>query len=372
MLKKLRLNSPAKIILALLFVIAFMASPLSVSKVSGYSYNIYFGDLHVHTSARHNPDEFEKEFSREKIKEANRYARDIKNHDFIAIINHDTLLKNWMWRVEKEVADEFTQDDVFISFPAYEWTASKYCGRHTNPPMPDYPQWGHRNVYYRNSQEAPLLRCNDPRYDSPAELFSNLPKPNLTITIPHHPGADVHPFDWSIFNEKYDRLVEIIQNRGSYEKNLIRNGWNKGLFFGVVGGTDNHGGKAGGHQGITAILAPRLTRDDLFNALRARHAYATTHGDIILHFFGDEQIQGSILSPRNKVQLKAEVEGKGSNLSLVEFIDNGKIVDSWSLDQPTFQFEKTKTTNGKRHYYYLRLTLKNGHQAWSSPILVEG
>lgn len=340
------------------------------------SYNIYFGDLHLHTSSKHGASDFEQGFSREKIEEANRYARDVKQHDFIAVTNHDHLLKDWMWEVEKAVADEFTQAGIFVSFPAYEWTASRFCGRHMNPKQPDYPQWGHRNIYYRNPQQAPLLRCNDPNYDTPNELFRALPGTDVALTIPHHPTEPGHPFNWSTINPDYDRLVEIVQYRGGYERNVIRSGWNNGHILGVVGGSDNHDGKAGEpfkgseHGGVTAILAPALTRDALFNALINRHTYATTHGDIILHFWGDGEIQGSILSQRSSIRLKAEIESRGGDISLVELLDNGAVITRWQPNQTTFQFEKTQEISEEQHYFYVKVALKNNHQAWSSPIWV--
>jgi hypothetical protein len=333
-------------------------------------YNIYFGDLQVHTSRIHTPDAFHEEFGRGVIRLANLHAKAMMHHDFIAVTNHARLLEDWMWEVTKEVADEFTEDGVFISIPAFEWTASQNCGIFCSPPRPDYPAWGHRCVYFRDTEAALLLRCTDPNCDTPDELFAALPGPDAAITIPHHTAHAVHPFDWSTVNPDYDRLVEIIQRRGSYEADIIENGWNNGQILGVVGGTDNHIAAPGWPQGVTAILAPALTRDALFDALISRRAYATTHGDIILHFFGDGEIQGSILSERSSVGLDGEIESRGGDISLVELLDNGAVMTSWRPNQTTFRFDKTQLVGEEQHYFYVRVALENDHQAWSSPIWV--
>jgi hypothetical protein len=335
-------------------------------------YNIYFGDLHVHTSRIHTSEAFHEEFSRGVIRLANLYASEVMQHDFVAVTNHARLLEDWMWEVTKEVADEFTQDGEFVSFPAFEWTASHGCGVHCSPERPDYPDWGHRIVYFRNTDVATgLLRCTDPDYDTPEELFAALPGPDLATTIPHHTAAPRHPFDWSTVNADYDRLVEIVQRRGDYEADVIENGWSQGLVLGVVAGSDGHVAAPGWPQGIAAILAPELTRDALFDALLSRHTYATTHGDILLHFFGDGEMQGGVLSERDTVRLNGEIISTNGDISLIELMGDGEVVASWHPQQASsFRFDTTEEVGDAGHYFYVKVTLENGHQAWSSPIWV--
>jgi hypothetical protein len=335
-------------------------------------YNIYFGDLHVHTSRIHTSAAFHEEFGRGVIRLAHLHATDVMGHDFIAVTNHARLLEDWMWEVTKEVSDEFNQDGVFISIPAFEWTASHACGKHCSPERPDYPDWGHRNVYFRNTEVATgLLRCCDPNYDTPEELFAALPGPDLATTIPHHPTAARHPFDWSTVNPEYDRLVEIVQRRGDYEANVIENGWSQGRVLGVVAGSDGHIAAPGWPLGVAAILAPELTRDALFDALLSRHTYATTHGDILLHFFGDGEMQGTVLPESESVSLTGEVISKDGDIALVELMEDGEVLESWRPQQASsLRFERTEDIGDEEHYFYVRVTLENSHQAWSSPIWV--
>lgn len=348
-------------------------APSPTPTATPVTYNVYFGDLHVHTSRIHTAAAFDEEFSRGVLRLANLYAKDVMRHDFVAVTNHARLLEDWMWEVSKEVADEFTQDGVFVSFPAFEWTASNQCGMHCGPERPDYPDWGHRNVYFRNTGVATgLLRCNDPDYDTPEELFGALPASDLATTIPHDTAAPRQPFDWSSLNTDYDRLIEIYQRSGDYETDVFENGWSQGRLLGVVAGSDSHIGVPGWPQGgITAILAPELTRDALFDALLSRHTYATTDGDILLHFFGDGEMQGSVLSARDTVRLTGEIVSSGDDISLVELVDNGELSASWELqDASSLRFDRTREAGQEQHFYYVRVTLENGHRAWSSPIWV--
>lgn len=220
-------------------------------------YNVYFGDLHLHTSRIHIKEAFQEEFSRAVLRLTNLHARRMAHHDFVAITNHAYLLEDWMWEVTLEVADEFTEDGVFVSFPAFEWTASNYCGEFCTPARPDYRDWGHRNVYFRSSEVATaLLRCTDPDYDSPEELFSALPAPDLATTIPHTTASASHPFDWSRLNPDYDRVVEIVQHTGDHEADVVESGWSAGRILGVVAGSDNHFAAAGTRKGSPRYWLP--------------------------------------------------------------------------------------------------------------------
>ena len=120
-----------------------------------------------------------------------------------------------------------------------------------------------------------------------------------------------------------------------------------------------------------AILAPNLTREALFDALATRRCYATTHGDVVLRFYGDEQVQGAVLSPRSTVALSGDIESRSGVISLVELTGNGTVLATWEPEQTrTFHFDSTQEVPGLPSWYYLRVTLINGHQAWSSPIWV--
>lgn len=343
-------------------------------------YRIYWGDLHLHTSPHHRREEFAAAFSSEAIAVAHAYARDVKGHDFIAVTNHDSLLTSEMWEAEQRVADEWTEQGVFISLPAYEWTASRSCRR--KAPEEHLSEilgkgWGHRCVYWRRTP-APLFRCNDYDTDKPEELLAALSQvqENEALTIPHHPADKVHPFYWPSFDPQWDREVEIIQKRGDYEANCREQGWDTRRYFGVVGGSDNHRGKAGEPQkagetqGVTAILAPHLTREDLFEALRARHTYAATRPTIILHFFAGDAIQGDILPAQEGVELRGRIESLDSPIDLVELIEDGSVIAERHPAQRSFEFDLPVQTSYMSHYFYLRVTLESGDRAWSSPIFV--
>ncbi len=119
------------------------------------------------------------------------------------------------------------------------------------------------------------------------------------------------------------------------------------------------------------MLAPELTRDALFDALLSRHTYATTHGDIIVHFFGNGEMQRSVLSARESVISNGEITTTNGNIALVELVDNGVAAAAWEPDHSSsLRSETTAEVGEEPHFFYVRVTLDNGHRAWSSPIWV--
>ena len=82
-------------------------------------------------------------------------------------------------------------------------------------------------------------------------------------------------------------------------------------------------------------------------------------------------MQGSVLSPRGTIALSGNIESRSGDVSLVELVGNGAVVATWEPDQGrTCQFESTQEIDALPSWYYVRTTLINGHQAWSSPVWV--
>ncbi len=64
--------------------------------------------------------------------------------------------------------------------------------------------------------------------------------------------------------------------------------WLAGRRMGVIGSSDEHSGQGGRrHGGITGVFCDELTREGVFDAIRARDCYATTGERILLDFSVD-------------------------------------------------------------------------------------
>jgi len=350
-------------------------------------YNIYFGDLHVMTG-RGNP--YEGQGSDHPT--SYRYARDVEGLDFAVVTIGAPNQEVW----EQDLAGdaEFNDAHRFVTFPAIEL----------------YFKTGHKNVYFP-VPDPPLLKAG-----SAEELWEVIGDTECMV-IPHHPNCHSESvprtgwgtYDFDSINPRYERLIEICQNRGSFEVDEIggavylggygssvQDALARGLRLGFVGGTDTHVGLAGEHRsalggldpeevvmgGFTAILAEELTRESLWEALQVRRCYATLASHILLsvklngHWMGAELTEAQVGPERN---LEIKVAG-ARELESVEIVRNNETVarfdcdgvlfeETWTDAEPLAQIPKLG--DRKTVFYYVRVTQRDRRLAWSSPIWVE-
>ena len=132
---------------------------------------------------------------------------------------------------------------------------------------------------------------------------------------------------------------------------------------------------------MTAVFAPALEREAIYNAIRQRRCYATLGGRPILRFSINDAFMGESLRLARADTVKhivCDVAGT-ADLARVEVIKNG---------EPFFQFVTTDTGVHNRtpdyrvefpdttpsqagDYYYLRVQQSDGALAWSSPIWID-
>ncbi|MFA6450313.1 MAG: DUF3604 domain-containing protein [bacterium] len=383
-------------------------------KLDGKKYNLYWGDLHGHSGL--SPDAF---FS--SPDQYYRYGRDVAKLDFAALTDHDAP---WglasvpkRWKISVDATRRFQDDGRYVTFIAYEWTSGSglVCMVHTLKRLDrwayqkDPKHFGHRNVYYPGDF-APKTVCSvdSSECDTPEKLWKHL-EAYGAISIPHHPlGGPIFPFKWDHFDEKYEPVVEIYSWHGNSEcdgcPNEIYNAYNNGKHsvrvpleaghhFGFIGSSDNHDGYAGNlthpprlekflqmfyhgkptpGPGIAAVYAERLSREAIFEALRAHRVYAVTGARIVLDVRANETtfMGGRMKSGGRPVSISIYARGVAP-LKKVEVIKNGKTARSYACNGKTFS--KLFTDSDREHaedYIYIRVTQADGQMAWSSPIWI--
>ncbi len=218
--------------------------------------------------------------------------------------------------------------------------------------------------------------------------------------------------DWSVHNDRYQRLVEITQLRGSFERDTpdgtdvvlggrgaaAQDALARGCRVGFAGGTDNHRGHPGSRLdhmggidpeelacgGWTAVWAPELTREAIFAALYERRCYATTSARILVDFRLNDRPMGSEFTrpADGRVRVLARVIGSAP-LATVEIVRNNALAyryDARGAQAAAFTWEdQLDGMNGNRlpgevtlpdgaTYYYLRVRQEDGERAWASPV----
>lgn len=385
-------------------VCAGQSNPVEVRNGDDDSDLIYWGDLHAHTSHGHAYGE---------IEDLYHYARDEARLDFVAHVEHYTRAGEWLhpwWR------RRYPECQTVVDFVERSWQERLAQARQFDDPGRFVPllgfEWahttGHLNGFFPGL-EAPLIHptsFRDPAM-TPAYL-KELLKDHEWFGVPHHTAfplgrGTLGGFRWELFDPEVMPCVEIASKQGNGEYfgapyaalpsgrgGTVREGLARGLRFGFVGATDTNIARPGSFTaqekrqrlpGLTAVFAPALEREAIYNAIRQRRCYATLGGRPILRFTINGAFMGeSLLLPRADAikHIVCDVAGS-AELARVEVIKNG---------EPFFQFVTTDvgvhnrtldyreefpdtTPSQAGDYYYLRIQQCDGALAWSSPIWID-
>ena len=322
-------------------------------------YRIYWGDLHTH----HRRCDGLRTFA-----EAALHARDVAGLDVVALSPHACYITDAdladLWRVDQQ----YHEPGRFVPLFAYEWAAGGQGASHSvvysRTPMPRcFRAWGGGNVVRGR----------------PA-LYEQLRKHKLDVVeVPHHVRGVTRR------DPRYQKAIEIYSQWGSHEAGVAAN-FNDGLKACVFGASDNHTGQPGlqpisnrwaihhHYGGLTAFLAPKLTRDELFKAIDARRCYATAACRIIAelkvdgHAMGEEFTLPSPARPR-RIELEAVASTPIDTITLMR---NGSPIRTWNPGRCVARLEHTDKDpyGGPTDFYYARLECGDVEKAWLTPVWV--
>ena len=400
------------------------SNPVEVSAEEP-KYHIFWGEIHGHTmlsDGLETPDCYFK------------WARDMEKLDFSALTDHaygndleelDTPSltdsdKNMAWRkdfpsaqfpfypgriarwaITKYVTHNFNQPGKFVTLLGYEWTGGHKgvvrCGNH-----------GHKNVYYLDD-DGPCINYADEEGENPDRLWDTLKtiKGERVITIAHHPAYPqdfgVTGTDWSFHSDDIQPLVEIYSKHGCSESSdspyplikqakgqYVQDALARGYKLGITAGSDTHISRPGSEcpeaskelqykSGLTAVFAEELTRQGIFEALKKKRCYGTTHPRIILRFEINGHIMGEEITARDERKIKIKVAGT-NKIKNIDIIRNNQNVYIHKGEKNTEEFEYIDQQKISEIlddfsirviFYYVRVTQIDGEMAWSSPIWIK-
>ncbi|KPK74977.1 MAG: hypothetical protein AMJ79_12725 [Phycisphaerae bacterium SM23_30] len=351
------------------------------------SERLYFGDMHVHTLDCDGTNDILEHFF---------YAPKVAGLDFGTVSPHAEYFgcKQAWDRYLKETT-KANKPGEFVTFYGYEWA-----------------QEGHTNAYFLSEEDAVLIwgekRMKAKGYpeDNPTfrigakserefmDILGKLKQSRPLFTIAHIHSAyhDLHDsIHW------LDEIYSIHKVGRKRRENRLRKNLQKGLRLGVVAGSDMHrltmghlcdqpgevwsyGDRGGWDQtgGIQATFASDLTRKELYTGMKNRHTYGTSGARIVLLFNCNNALMGSQikLTQDDKPKFSIEVGGMAdlSEVAICRFdgdkwsepmkiVLTEKATDRYSGSWEDMEFNRTGI-------YYVRVTQKNGEQAWSSPIWI--
>ncbi len=336
-------------------------------------YNVYFGDLHTHSTF--SLDCIEREKMESRPDDMFKFARHVAGLDFMALTDHHEphhsdreKLMAWQWEEILKGAEENTVLGEFVAIPGFEYR----CER------------GDTVVIFND--RLSFLEIDKPEFKNIRDLWESYQGKDY-ITIPHFhnpgslPGGQWYQCPYSgiepsleIFSchESYER-AEIMERKPPQIKAIRhdRNGvyfLNNDYNYGFICNSDGHKGHPG-YNGLTAIYAEKLTPDAIFDALRKRRVYGTTNARIRLLFTMNDQIMGSILNRTDPKHISISVKGENT-IKTVDIIKNGQIFKRFTPGTIDYNIELSVKDEGKSNWY-VRITQIDNHIAYSSPIWFE-
>jgi PKD repeat protein len=126
--------------------------------------------------------------------------------------------------------------------------------------------------------------------------------------------------------------------------------------------------------GRTVVMAPTLTQNDLFNAIKGMHYYASDDWNTKVNFTVNGQIMGSVLSHSGTATIAVNItdpDGEATTNIAVYCGIPGSGSNPFVLTSAANTNTLTYThalTNNAIYYYYLKITQADGDLIYTSPI----
>ena len=347
------------------------------SERSQETYNIYFGQLHSHTSYSDGAGTAE-----DAYQHATEVGETTGTLDFLAITDHSnsfddtdnaTITNGFNseeWTEGQALADEYTTD-TFVAIFGYEMTWSNGLG--------------HINTYNTDGFQS-RTQTNYSTYSTALQnYYETLKTVSDSISQFNHPGTTYGDFsDFSYYDEEIDELITLIEV-GNGEGTVGSSGYfpsyeyytralDKGWHVSPTNNQDNHKGLWGdANTARTVVLADSLTEENIYDAMRNYRVYATEDNDLDIYYTLDGYIMGTILTEDDvdeTVTLTVKLEDLTDEaIGTVEVIVNGgySLASQYvSGSSDTITFELTSDYS----YYYIKVTEADGDIAVTSPVWV--
>lgn len=332
-----------------------------------------FGDIHGQSGMSDGVGEIDQFFNIAKV-----WA----NLDFTALTDHDCYpywLSESEWEWIRTTSRLFNVEGEMATLLAYEWTPNEY--RY---------DFGHKNIYYRGF-EGELFRSGDEGGLTPDRLFASIKK-YKAMAFPHHPAASWKlvsaATDWSFHDDSVQRMVEIFSrhapfeyygNYSKYTKNNMQiercsaqDALAKGYHLGFIAGSDSHQMEHGLEGGIIVSFVDKLANETVWDNLYDRFAYGTSGAGILLSFKADNYEMGTIVEKEVGSQVEFKISVLGTDELKVEVLCNNKVIIEKESINRACDFTFAKEVKENEDFYYVRVTQKDEHQAWGSPIWIKG
>jgi hypothetical protein len=338
--------------------------PAAKPEETAVTYNLYFGDLHTHTGYS---DAYEDSTPWDA------YAAAVAaGADFMAVTDHISIWHAYeaftmtpeQWLDSLAAADAFTSD-TFVAMAGYEaWLLANV---------------GEINVYDID-QLPPTKTLGNRQYRLP-NFYDWLASTGAIGQFNHPLYVSDNFMDFNYYTEMRDTGMAVIEvyndefTEGSYIMALDA-GWH---IMPSANSDTHYSDWIAGHEMRTVLLAPSLTPENLYDAMRENRGYATLDQNLRISYTLNGAVMGSLLSSTTSdytalIQIE-DPDGVATDaITLVEIVsDGGEVVASLTADATAIDWEVTLDSD-TASYYYVRVTTASGIDglpgvtAWTAPV----
>jgi hypothetical protein len=147
----------------------------------------------------------------------------------------------------------------------------------------------------------------------------------------------------------------------------------KGWHLVPDGSDDTHGPNWGTSRAWTGILAPGLSRSNIWDALTKRHVYSTLDRNCRLSFEVCGAVMGDVVAkPVEEVEISVVVKDPDAadTVAKIELFEDGEVVD---VDEPAVapaRWSLKRKVAAGEHFYFVKATQADGDRIWSAPVWV--
>ncbi|GIV27057.1 MAG: hypothetical protein KatS3mg027_0871 [Bacteroidia bacterium] len=371
-------------VLVLFFVV--LISGLSKNILFSQSLNYYFGNLHAHTAySDGNKDATTSGCNNPTCSYA--YAKASQNFNFLGITEHNHSsagLQKSEYHQGYNEALAANQENVFLCLWGMEW------GVTTNPSD------GHIIVYGFGNQLLGWEAGNYDIYVAKSDydaLFKKVKNnPNAFCYLAHPGYNDFGYLTSNPYNATYDSAIVGVPFRSglAFSTNTSYSDYpsgdylmyyrimlSKGYKVGAGYDHDNHYTTFGrNNAGRLVILAPSLTTNDFFNAMKNMHFYGSDDWNAKIDFkINGTEIVGNIvtasINPTISVIHNDEDGETADSIKIWSGISGSGVLSSvivTAKNTNVLTFVDTNLTNNIQKYYFIEIIQQDGQRIVTSPI----
>jgi len=323
--------------------------------LSGTTFQLYWGDLHVHSGLT---ADAEGEFDELAL-----FARDQARLDVVVIQENDfigRMLTEGEYRYSVSMSRWFTEPGRFVALPGYEWT---HRGDDNRP--------NHRTIMYAGEQ-TPIVRY--------AENGANFSELCDAVEAAGGVMNTQHEF-FRLTSRACEGNIEVASGWRTFIKNPenIHAGLTAGFKVGFVATSDGHRRNPGIGGGLTGIYAEELTPAAVLRAIREHRVFATNGTRVSIDARANGVFMGQDVLSRGSVRLELRA-GSLKRIERAVLIRDGREVHTVQGGGGNVDVVWEDRPGTGFHWYYWRIELEGespdypanikvaeGNLAWSSP-----